>query len=301
MVFRTHRDGNIALYMCELPGLRLLRVGQDPAWNEEADWSPDGSELCYASSPDRNREVMVRDNATGATVNVSNHRANDWAPKWSPDGSHIAFLSDRAGETRLYVMKADGGDVVEVSGGPVEDNSHLAAVGITAESAQTVSQADAPCRLRKTQRRRRRNKTAGGVLESSPDAHRAGDCAIQPAAILRRPLRMRIVPAVATAPHGSAALVYRTGARCCAGARTYQARKAQRRPGLYRQHPAHFRRQVRGFVRTAAMSLAASQASACSAWASTRRASYFEQVVRRSQSAEGRVRLVLAGGRLLQG
>src|SRR5215203_1240427 len=73
-------------------------------------WSPDGLNIAVDDSAD----VFVVRN--GSLLNLTNHRALDHSPVWSPDGSRIAFLSDRDGETSLYVMRAtDGGDVTRLT------------------------------------------------------------------------------------------------------------------------------------------------------------------------------------------
>jgi TolB protein len=36
----------------------------------------------------------------------------DWAPAWSPDGKRIAFQSERDGDYEIFVMDADGTNVV---------------------------------------------------------------------------------------------------------------------------------------------------------------------------------------------
>ena len=43
--------------------------------------------------------------------NLTQHPAFDSGPAWSPDGSQIAFSSSRDGETNIYLMDADGGNV----------------------------------------------------------------------------------------------------------------------------------------------------------------------------------------------
>src|SRR5262245_47902761 len=58
------------------------------------------------------------------TIDLSNGRItpltpsgdwNDEQPRWSPDGQRIAFKSDRAGSYNLYVMDADGRNVVRIT------------------------------------------------------------------------------------------------------------------------------------------------------------------------------------------
>lgn len=99
--------------------------------------SPDGSKIVYAETgPDGfNVDVYVM-NADGSNpVNLSNYpsdpdaisacgrngsygqvdpiwRCVDTSPSWSPDGQHIAFVSGRSGHPEIYVMKADGSDLM---------------------------------------------------------------------------------------------------------------------------------------------------------------------------------------------
>lgn len=76
-------------------------------------WSHDGTRLAF----ERSGEIMVRVNAHApdAAVNLTNHPAPDRAPAWSPDGSKIAFTSERHGASELYVMNADGGNVMRLT------------------------------------------------------------------------------------------------------------------------------------------------------------------------------------------
>jgi len=46
----------------------------------------------------------------------------DQHPAWSPDGTRIAFASNRAGDSDLYVMNADGSGVTRVTVDPRDDS-----------------------------------------------------------------------------------------------------------------------------------------------------------------------------------
>jgi hypothetical protein len=46
----------------------------------------------------------------------------DMLPRWSPDGQLLAFISDASGETDVYVMDSDGGNVRDVSRDPALDD-----------------------------------------------------------------------------------------------------------------------------------------------------------------------------------
>jgi Tol biopolymer transport system component len=41
-------------------------------------------------------------------INLTFSTSRDRLPTWSPDGSRIAFVSDRDGNSEIYVMNADG-------------------------------------------------------------------------------------------------------------------------------------------------------------------------------------------------
>jgi len=56
----------------------------------------------------------------GLTRITSDSSAN-FSPAWSPDDRHLAFISDRYDKQSLYVMAADGTNVVRLS--PLEGST----------------------------------------------------------------------------------------------------------------------------------------------------------------------------------
>jgi TolB protein len=49
------------------------------------------------------------DPTTGASRQLTNDVRSDFQPRWSPDGRWVAFLSDRGGQTDLWMVPAAGG------------------------------------------------------------------------------------------------------------------------------------------------------------------------------------------------
>jgi WD40 repeat protein len=49
--------------------------------------------------------------ATVASPNLTKNLGADSGPSWSPDGTQIAFVSDRDGNSEIYLMQSDGTDV----------------------------------------------------------------------------------------------------------------------------------------------------------------------------------------------
>jgi dipeptidyl aminopeptidase/acylaminoacyl peptidase len=95
--------------------------------------SPDGSRVLFTLRPaSREAEhktgaIWAVDVESGEPFQFTTGDGLDDAPRWSPDGRSIAFLSDRAerGVHSVYVMPANGGEAVRVSGlhGELEDLS----------------------------------------------------------------------------------------------------------------------------------------------------------------------------------
>jgi TolB protein len=50
----------------------------------------------------------VAEVATGVTKGLTADTHSSEGPVWSPDGRYLAFVSSRAGDTELYLMRADG-------------------------------------------------------------------------------------------------------------------------------------------------------------------------------------------------
>ena len=74
-------------------------------------WSPDATRIAFTDGS----EVQMVSLIDGRRTNLTNHPAVDASPAWSPNGAKIVFLSDRDGAAELYVMNADGSNVVRLT------------------------------------------------------------------------------------------------------------------------------------------------------------------------------------------
>ncbi|MGD2073290.1 MAG: DPP IV N-terminal domain-containing protein, partial [Candidatus Thorarchaeota archaeon] len=120
IVFISTRDGSDELYLTDtdVQGSPPTRLTDNQWIDSYPCWSPDGSSLIFVRSVDGNTDIYTLDLATGKEKNLTDDPARDSFPSVSPTGD-IAFLSDRENPGfpfyHLYIMKADGSDVVKLT------------------------------------------------------------------------------------------------------------------------------------------------------------------------------------------
>jgi dipeptidyl aminopeptidase/acylaminoacyl peptidase len=98
-------------------------ITEDASSKGRPAWSPDGTQLVYASNKSGKWDIYVMAaNGSGSPVDLTaGSGANNWNPRWSPDGGTIAFESSRAGPVDIFTMKPNGTDVRDITTDPGED------------------------------------------------------------------------------------------------------------------------------------------------------------------------------------
>ena len=84
--------------------------------------SPDGERIAFVVShldrdDNRYRSAiwMVAVDGESAPIRYTHGGGLDSSPRWSPDGRRLAFLSDRSGDTQVYVMPTSGGESTQLT------------------------------------------------------------------------------------------------------------------------------------------------------------------------------------------
>jgi TolB protein len=99
---------------------------EETNWKARPDFSPDGKRMVYASYLGQSwHQLWVMPGAGGDAFPISYGAFDNVNPRWSPDGSKIAFISNRGGNTSLWVQMIPGGEQTEVVG----DRKYLKPMG----------------------------------------------------------------------------------------------------------------------------------------------------------------------------
>jgi Tol biopolymer transport system component len=149
IVFTSERGGSADLYRVKPDGTGLHRLTADPAYEDQADLSPDGQKLVFVSTrADGTADLWIRDLGTDRETPLTSGRGGDFRPAWSPDGRWIAFSSDRGTKVQrdgggqwwvhlqladIYIIHPDGSALKRLTnsgsfcGGPrwTRDSSHV--------------------------------------------------------------------------------------------------------------------------------------------------------------------------------
>ena len=112
---RIHGTGGFWRMKAE-PGAEAREIHyEETNWKAHPDFSPDGKRMVYASYMGQAwHQLWLMPADGGDAFPISYGDYDNTNPRWSPDGSKIAFISNRGGNTSLWVQTIPGGAQTEV-------------------------------------------------------------------------------------------------------------------------------------------------------------------------------------------
>ena len=129
--WKVEEDRNIEIYLMNPNGKQIRQLTEQPKFDVEPAWSPDGKQITFVSYRDLeqvpkgeiHRGEIYLMNADGTNpVNLTQvpERA-DGVSSWAPDGKQIAFTSaelfnaDLLANSDIFVMDADGANPINLT------------------------------------------------------------------------------------------------------------------------------------------------------------------------------------------
>jgi TolB protein len=118
----AEKAGAQQLYSFDPESGNRVALTDEPCFDADPSYSPDGRFVAFSSTRDDNFEIYTLALSSGVVTRITEHPSFDAHPAWSPDGRRIAFCSLRDGNYEVYVMNADGSDVRRVTDHPERDD-----------------------------------------------------------------------------------------------------------------------------------------------------------------------------------
>ena len=109
IAFVSERPGTPQIYTMTVDGTNVKRLTFQGNYNQTPHWSPRGDWILFNARDERLVYDLFKVKPdTGEIVRLTQDQGNNEHPRFSPDGNHVVFSSTRSGESKIYIMNADG-------------------------------------------------------------------------------------------------------------------------------------------------------------------------------------------------
>jgi TolB protein len=114
--------GTAQLFIRDLATGEETQLTDDPAFNNEPAWDPQGEYIAYVSDIEGTPQIYLLRLSDGETIRISGDaNASRFNPAWSPNGEWLAYDSVVEGNRDIYVMRRNGERILRLTDHPDTD------------------------------------------------------------------------------------------------------------------------------------------------------------------------------------
>lgn len=115
IAFKRDKGGSSEIYVSDYDGYNAVAVSSDGSVVAAPSWVPGQLRLFYTSYVGGNPDILSHDLGNGKRSYVARYTGSNMSPAASPDGSMVAMILSKGGSPDLYVAKADGSDLRQLT------------------------------------------------------------------------------------------------------------------------------------------------------------------------------------------
>lgn len=115
ILFVSDRSGDSDIYSMNADGSHQTRLTHSGQLDDRPSWSPDGTRIAFGRGKGDGGDLSVYVMAPNGRDQHQLVPGLGREPTWSPDGRWLAFVSDRDGHSNIFVARADGTDLRQIT------------------------------------------------------------------------------------------------------------------------------------------------------------------------------------------
>lgn len=114
LAYVSYHQANAEIHVFDVSHGLSFNLSNNPAYDVQPVWSPDGVWIAFSSDRDGRRGIFVMDALGGSVRRLTNADNAYGAPRWSADGQRLVFTALNAEPGTLFSIDLDGSNFVQL-------------------------------------------------------------------------------------------------------------------------------------------------------------------------------------------